>query len=116
MANRVLLGERNGDYGLWISKPGQNVLTAGDGQLLFSPDFPILQVLYSQIIQTSGSGGSANYTVSWPDPGYYAFAWCFSDQANAFYTFNSQSSITVTANNNVASNIYIIVFNVPRHP
>ena len=39
MANRVLLGKgrKSGEteYGLWVSKSGQNVLTCGDDQLLF---------------------------------------------------------------------------------
>jgi hypothetical protein len=39
MANRVLLGKgrlsSETEYGLWVSKSGQNVLTCGDDQLLF---------------------------------------------------------------------------------
>ena len=39
MANRVLLGKgrlsSETQYGLWVSKSGQNVLTCGDDQLLF---------------------------------------------------------------------------------
>ena len=44
MANRLLLGRastaRGGDtkYGLWISKPGQDVTTCTDDQLLFNTD------------------------------------------------------------------------------
>lgn len=44
MANRVLLGRastaRGGDtkYGLWISKPGQDVTTCTDDQLIFNTD------------------------------------------------------------------------------
>ena len=44
MANRVLLGRastaRGGDtkYGLWISKPGQDVTTCTDDQLVFNTD------------------------------------------------------------------------------
>ena len=36
MANRVLLGNRAGTYGLWVSKPGIDVLTASTSNLLFS--------------------------------------------------------------------------------
>ena len=44
MANRLLLGRastaRRGDtkYGLWISKPGQDVTTCTDDQLVFNTD------------------------------------------------------------------------------
>ena len=44
MANRLLLGRastaRGGDtkYGLWISKPGQDVTTCTDDQLVFNTD------------------------------------------------------------------------------
>lgn len=36
MANRVLLGKKGTEYGLWISKPGIDVTTAGVDDLLFS--------------------------------------------------------------------------------
>jgi len=44
MANRVLLGkgtsQRGGTnkFGLWVSKPGQNVLTCSDDKLIFDTD------------------------------------------------------------------------------
>ena len=34
MANRVLLGKRGSDYGLWVSKPGANVLTCDEEDML----------------------------------------------------------------------------------
>jgi hypothetical protein len=36
MANRVLLGKKGTEYGLWISKPGKDVTTVGVEDLLFS--------------------------------------------------------------------------------
>lgn len=36
MTNRIVLGKRGSDYGLWISKPGYDATTATAGQLLFS--------------------------------------------------------------------------------
>lgn len=48
MANRVLLGKRGTEYGLWISKPGKDVTTAGVQDLLFSTsstDYKYSQVL-----------------------------------------------------------------------
>ena len=43
MANRVLLGKGtsargSSEYGLWISKSGQNVLTDGDDDLIFNSE------------------------------------------------------------------------------
>ena len=35
MANRVLVGKRGSDYGVFVSKTSQNVLTCADNQLLF---------------------------------------------------------------------------------
>lgn len=54
MANRVLLGQRGSDYGLWVSKPGQNVLTAPDRQLQFNSNLPAFGILEQ-----------GTYTVNW---------------------------------------------------
>lgn len=35
MANRVIIGKRGSDYGVFVSKEGENVLTCADKQLLF---------------------------------------------------------------------------------
>ena len=35
MANRVLLGKKGSEYGLWVSKVGQDVTTVGSNNLLF---------------------------------------------------------------------------------
>ena len=35
MANRVLLGKKGSEYGLWVSKVGQDVTTAGSNNILF---------------------------------------------------------------------------------
>lgn len=35
MANRVIVGKRGSDYGVFVSKAGENVLTCADKQLLF---------------------------------------------------------------------------------
>ncbi|WP_196258559.1 hypothetical protein [Pelagibacterium limicola] len=118
MANRVLLGERGGEFGLWVSKPGQNVLTAGVNGLLLSPEIPMLQVIYAERRSVTVRASPNNNTVfSWPDPGYFAFAW-LSGPAEPYYLWNNRSQITVTYNPNVSSPALfdLIVFNVPRHP
>ncbi len=36
MTNRVLLGERGSEYGLWVSKPNKDVTSALDLDLIFN--------------------------------------------------------------------------------
>jgi len=57
MANRVLVGNKGSDYGLWVSKPSGNVLTDGDVDLLFSSENAsgIGQILLFQEISISGN-------------------------------------------------------------
>lgn len=42
---RVLIGRRGTDWGLWVSKPGKDVLTAPDDDMLLSPTNPNLAFL-----------------------------------------------------------------------
>ena len=57
MANRVLLGKKGSDYGLWVSKPSGNALTDGDVDLLLSSENTggIGQILLFQEISISGN-------------------------------------------------------------
>ena len=38
MANRVLIGERNQQEGIYVSRPGKNVLTCSEDELIFNMD------------------------------------------------------------------------------
>ena len=38
MANRVLIGTRNSQEGIYVSRPGKDVLTCSDDELLFRMD------------------------------------------------------------------------------
>ena len=38
MANRVLIGTRNSQEGIYVSRPGKNVLTCTDDELIFKMD------------------------------------------------------------------------------
>lgn len=67
MANRVCLGARSGAQGLWISKPGFNVLTAGVDDLLFSTDNPQLQVVQTGSLACA-NGSTASLGI--PNLGY----------------------------------------------
>ena len=60
MANRILLGNRGGTYGLFVSKPGSNVISCDDEDLMFdSRKGKFAQVLANQ----NGSGSSQSVTV-----------------------------------------------------
>ena len=49
MANRVLLGKKGSEYGLWVSKVGQDVTSAGSNNLLFDSSFLTLNFTKSGI-------------------------------------------------------------------
>lgn len=61
MANRVLLGQRGSQYGLFVSRPGSDVLTCANDELLFSTnsadqvDHAIVLDQISSVNQTAGS-------------------------------------------------------------
>jgi hypothetical protein len=59
---RVLIGQRNSDIGLWVSKPGKNVLTASDDECLVSPTNPNLAFLIKGQVSLPANDG-ANSTV-----------------------------------------------------
>ena len=60
MANRILLGNRGGTYGLFVSKPGSNVISCDDEDLMFdSRKGKFAQVLANQ----NGSGSAQSVTV-----------------------------------------------------
>lgn len=69
MVARVLLGERGGGYGLWVSKPGIDVMTAPEGRLLLSGTVGAQQIMaHGQNVLNNGPvvTGPATYTVSLP--------------------------------------------------
>lgn len=70
MTNRVVLGNRSGQQGLWISKPGRDVLTiSADADFLFRTDIKGAQIVQSGIIpQTAGT--FINVQIGIPDLGY----------------------------------------------
>ena len=62
MANRVLLGPKGGAQGLYISKPGHDVVTTGESNLLFSSDWSSIQVVKTGTLNVS-NGGSAPFSI-----------------------------------------------------
>ena len=63
MANRVLLGKRGSEYGLWVSKPGSNVVSCDPEDMLFdSTNMDYGQTLARGFI--AGDAGATNIAVT----------------------------------------------------
>jgi hypothetical protein len=62
MTNRVVIGQKGAEYGLWVSPTGVDVLTAPDSSLLFSMSGALLQVLQSGTFSVSSA--SVNIPIS----------------------------------------------------
>jgi hypothetical protein len=101
MTNRVLLGKRGTEYGLWVSKPGIDVTTAGIDDLLFSSSSSSTK--YGQVLAqgshtfstTAGQTHSVNVTMPvGKEPFVY---WYVSFSASQFTPFtNLMSDVDVS--------------------
>ena len=70
MVNRVVFGERNGDYGFWVSKPGFDVLTTGPSNLLASSDNYLDRILAQGAVEhTIDPNETTTTIVTLPDIG-----------------------------------------------
>ena len=97
MANRVLVGDRNGTMGMWVSRPGYNVLTAADADMLFVAS----SVLNTKSFQTVQSGyfelgTNQSIDISFPYIGILpvVMAWCAEKITNPY---NAQQQVAVLA-------------------
>lgn len=70
---RVLLGDRSsfpagGGYDLWVSKPGNDVTTAGPGQLLLGGGVGIYQIIASgsALLRSGNVNGPQTYLIDLP--------------------------------------------------
>lgn len=104
MVARVLVGNRGGNYGLWVSKPTYDVSSTAQSNMLFSMDGRLTQVLargsitfpanasgQTQSVALSGTNGVVPMAIVW-----YAY------QANTgtmIVPFNTNvgASVTLTA-------------------
>ena len=58
MGNRVIVGRKGSEYGLWVSKPGSDVTSVGDKDMLFASSASGMgQVLFFQAIDVSNGAG-----------------------------------------------------------
>jgi len=57
MVNRVCFGMKGSDAGAWISKPGKNVLTAAESDMMFSTSAQSGQIVQSgKVTLPAGTG------------------------------------------------------------
>ena len=94
MAPRVLFGNRGGENGVWVSRPGVSVLSTSDDQLLLSSTRRS-----AQVIASGGFGAAANssYAISWPyNLGFLPIILAGSARFSVAYTHNSLTSATLT--------------------
>ena len=127
MANRVLLGKRGSDYGLWVSKPGADVTTCDKEDMIFDTDLD-----YGQIIAKGSLSSTTNISVttrSGVDPyviakGYtgttISTRWLSTDTAAsaAWFIANGQDcaityssgTVTITPSSDLSTTVNYIVF------
>ena len=111
MANRILLGNRGGTYGLFVSKPGSNVISCDDEDLMFdSRKGKFAQVLANQ----NGSGSAQSVTVP---AGKRLMFFCNSEVTANAYDSRSRHTATQTVSSNtmsitVANGIKYILMNI----
>ena len=116
MANRILLGNRStGGYGLYVSKPGANVLTCGVDDLIFSTldstSTPFSAAGTHQTVPFSGGtgttapdvvndftlSGSGTSTISFEDLGDNVFAYVGHPQAAVSLSSDGKKAVTFTS-------------------
>ena len=67
MANRVLLGKKGSEYGLWVSKVGQDVTSAGSNNLLFDSSRAEGSSIIKSGTITAGTTGTGTDTTYYSD-------------------------------------------------
>jgi hypothetical protein len=129
MANRVLLGEKNSLYGLYISRPGKNVLTCTEDELIFNMDdgaagtikglFQLQPVTGTSASATTSVSAGATATVSITNLGWtngiipYALGAIGTGSSNASANMNfnigsfSNTGISITNTTSSASSITV---------
>tara|TARA_Y100000004_G_scaffold193877_1_gene257234 strand:- start:923 stop:1321 length:399 start_codon:yes stop_codon:yes gene_type:complete len=127
MANRVLLGKKGSDYGLWVSKSGSDVTSVSDTDMLFATTAASVgQILFFQTIDVSAN---SNTTVDYKNLGGVNtyLEWMVVDSANTYKTDkgsggpmpltvsstkvdSTKNRITVTNNTTGSLTVAVIVF------
>jgi hypothetical protein len=99
--DRVLVGEKGSDYGLWVSKPGGDVLSDADVDLLFSSENAggIGQILlFQQVDIPANSTTTQNYNNR--GGGKTFFYWWSGSSASYAAGAQFLTSAAITCSNN----------------
>ena len=78
MTQRVLLGQRGTDYGLWVSEPSVDVLTATDDQLLLNPTRKQFQIIDRGTIPSQSTTTYQVYTLTHANWGFTPLFFAYS--------------------------------------
>jgi len=121
MANRIVLGKGRGtsgtDYGLWISKPGKDVLTCDPEDLMFDS----LDRKYGEILASGVFSNSTSVTVEAPNgEPPFVYLQVFNslggikvgdqDASRVSYSFSGTScTITLTTYHSSITAVYVII-------
>jgi hypothetical protein len=101
MANRVLVGNKGSDYGLFVSKPGGNVLSDADKDLLLSSESSggIGQILLFQQLDISANATTTqNYNNRGGGKTFFYWWQGASDNYAAGISFLTTASISCSNN------------------
>ena len=100
MTRRAVLGQRGGESGIWVSKPGKDVMTAGPADMLMTMDMVAMQVAIDRVAHCVPNG--AGYcTITHPSLGFVGLAfldfgaWYITDQTTTTIEFFSVIAVDV---------------------
>lgn len=119
MTNRVLLGAKGGTHGLYVSKPGVDVVTAGDNDLMVSTNRKAMQVVQNGVIGDPGI--SATIDIAIPSLGFtpLVLIWCIKYSVD--YWFPSSTTLRLhtlggggIAGKDPSGQIRYVVTNIPQ--
>lgn len=91
MTKRVIMGQRGGSSGLYVSKPGVDVETAGEDGMLLSTDVPMFQVVQSGSFEPSGILSDLTFV----DLGFRPLLIVTRQQGVTAITYNSNNHVTI---------------------
>lgn len=91
MSGRVLIGRRSGQNGIYVSRPGQEVLSAGIDGLLMTTDVKHLQVI--QRGQFTSAGGNTN--ISWTAVGFRPRLLVSTQNVIQYISYSSDNAATI---------------------
>lgn len=100
MANRVCLGQKSaGQFGLWISKPGVDVLSASLDQMLLATDLNSFQIITSGNVLLAASASSV--TIDIPNFGFRPLLMWTGEWVTGGLSAGNVNRVTYNSNTNI---------------